>query len=140
MNKELVRSFGIVLVSSILGLPGALLAETPPGPAEAAGQKVDQAAAVAGQKYEATKESLGVRAGQAGAYMDDTAITAKVKAEIFRDPALKVLQISVTTTNGVVNLSGAVDSQQSIDRAVTIARYTQDVRLVENALVIKSVQ
>jgi hyperosmotically inducible periplasmic protein len=45
--------------------------------------------------------------------MDDAAITAKIKAEILSDPLLKISQINVTTVNGVVKLSGLVDSQQS---------------------------
>jgi hypothetical protein len=68
-------------------------------------------------------------------YMDDSAITAKIKAEILSDPLLKVSQINVTTTNGVVSLSGTVDSQQSIDRALAIARSVKDVKSVENGLV-----
>jgi len=51
------------------------------------------------------------------------------------DPLLKVSQISVTTTNGVVKLSGTVDSQQGIDRATEIARSVKDVKSVENSLV-----
>ena len=89
---------------------------------------------------EPTKESLGERAEKAGQYIDDAAITAKVKTEIFADPALKVLQINVTTTNGVVTLSGVVDSQESIDRALEIARSNRDVKSVENNLVVKSVR
>lgn len=69
--------------------------------------------------------------------MDDSAITAKIKAGILSDPLLKVSQISVTTTNGVVNLSGVVDSQQSIDRAMEIARSNPNVKSVENSLVIQ---
>ena len=139
MNQSM-RSVRIVLVSSMLGVPGALLAEAPPGPAETAGQQVDQAATSAGHMLEATKESLGEQAEKAGQYIDDAAITAKVKTEIFADPALKVLQINVTTTNGVVTLSGVVDSQESIDRALEIARSNRDVKSVENNLVVKSVR
>jgi len=62
-------------------------------------------------------------------------ITAKVKAEILSDPLLKVSQINVTTTNGVVKLSGTVDSQQGIDRATEIALSVKDVKSVENSLV-----
>ncbi len=67
--------------------------------------------------------------------MGDAAITAKIKAEILADPLLKVSQIEVTTTNGVVKLSGTVDSQESIDRAMEIARSLKDVKSVDNALV-----
>jgi hyperosmotically inducible protein len=58
-----------------------------------------------------------------------------VKAEILSDPLLKVSQINVTTTNGVVKLSGTVDSQQGIDRATEIALSVKDVKSVENSLV-----
>jgi hyperosmotically inducible protein len=37
----------------------------------------------------------------------------------------------------VVTLSGDVDSQQSIDRAMEIARSVKDVKSVENSLVVK---
>jgi hyperosmotically inducible protein len=69
--------------------------------------------------------------------MDDSAITAKIKAEILSDPLLKVSQINVTTTNNVVMLSGVVDSQQSIDRAMEIVRSVKNVKSVENNLVVK---
>lgn len=48
---------------------------------------------------------------------------------------LNVSQIEVTTTNGVVRLSGTVNSQQSIDRAMEIARSVKDVKSVDTALV-----
>ena len=45
-----------------------------------------------------------------GAYVDNSAITGKVKTAILKDPALKVMQIDVTTYKNVVQLSGFVDS------------------------------
>ena len=47
----------------------------------------------------ATRES-------AGEYVDDTAITAKVKAQFVKDPMVKALDVSVETFKGVVALSG----------------------------------
>jgi len=70
--------------------------------------------------------------------MDDAAITVKVKAAIANDPVIKLSQITVTTTNGVVRLSGVVDSPQSIDRALEIARTVKNVHSTENDLVVKS--
>jgi len=69
--------------------------------------------------------------------MDDSAITAKIKAQILSDSLLKVSQINVTTSNGVVKLSGVVDSQQSIDRAMEITRSVKNVKSVENGLGVK---
>jgi hyperosmotically inducible protein len=53
------------------------------------------------------------------------------------DPLLKSSQINVITSNGVVTLSGGVDSQQSSDRAMQITRSVKDVQLVENNLAVK---
>jgi hyperosmotically inducible protein len=72
-----------------------------------------------------------------GEYMDDSVITAKIKQDILGDPLLKSSQISVTTENGVVKLSGTVDSQQSIDRVKAIAQSVTDVKAVESELAIK---
>jgi hyperosmotically inducible protein len=107
------------------------------GTAEKAGAKVDQAAEKVSEKIAGTKEAISEKAEKTGEYMNDTAITAKIKADILSDPLLKVSQINVITTNGVVALSGVVDSQQSIDRAMEIAKSVKDVKSVENGLVVK---
>lgn len=73
----------------------------------------------------------------AGEYVDDSTITTKVKAAIFEDPALKTLQIGVTTYKGVVQLSGFVDSRDMAGRAGEVARKVSGVRDVKNDLVVK---
>jgi osmotically-inducible protein OsmY len=72
-----------------------------------------------------------------GAYVDDTVITTKVKAAIFNESTLKTLQINVKSYNGVVQLSGFVDSQQSITKAGEVARNVENVVSVQNDLVLK---
>jgi osmotically-inducible protein OsmY len=72
-----------------------------------------------------------------GQYVDDSVITTKVKGEIFNDPALKSMQISVKTYKGVVQLSGFVDSQLSVKKAGEVARGVENVTSVENDLVVK---
>ena len=72
-----------------------------------------------------------------GEYVDDSTITAKVKAAIFDDPALKVLQISVETFKGTVQLSGFVNSPQAVSRAAEVARGVSGVRSVKNDLLVK---
>ena len=123
--------FIVFLMAFVLGMAGC----QQEGTAEKAGQKVDQTAEKAGQKIGEAKEAGVEKAAKVEEYMDDSAITAKIKAEILSDALLKVSQINVTTTNGVVSLSGTVDSQQSIDRALEIARSVKDVKSVENGLV-----
>ncbi|TCT19148.1 BON domain-containing protein [Thiobaca trueperi] len=105
--------------------------------AEDAGKSIDQTVEKTGTTMDEAKESAGERTEKTGSYMDDSAITTKVKAEILGDPMLKVLQIHVTTTDGVVYLSGEVDSQQSIDRAKEVAEGVKHVKSVTSALVVK---
>jgi osmotically-inducible protein OsmY len=72
-----------------------------------------------------------------GQYVDDSVITSKVKANIFEEPTLKTLQINVKTFKGVVQLSGFVDSPQSVTRAGQVAAGIEGVKSVENDLLIK---
>lgn len=72
-----------------------------------------------------------------GQYVDDSAITTKVKSAIFTDPSLKVLQITVETYKGVVQLSGFVDSAQSMKKAGEVAGGVEGVKEVKNDLIVK---
>ena len=72
-----------------------------------------------------------------GEYVDDSTITAKVKAAIFDDPALKVLQINVETFKGTVQLSGFVNSPQAVSRAAEVAGRVSGVKSVKNNLLVK---
>jgi len=73
-----------------------------------------------------------------GEFVDDSVITTKVKAQIFDDPTLKVMQINVETFKGEVQLSGFVNSSLASVRAVEVARSVQGVRSVKNSLVVKN--
>jgi len=72
-----------------------------------------------------------------GEYIDDSVITTKVKAAIFNEPELKVLQISVETYKQVVQLSGFVGTYAQITKAGNVARAVAGVRSVSNNLQIK---
>jgi osmotically-inducible protein OsmY len=67
-----------------------------------------------------------------GEYVDDSVITGKVKTAIFNDPTLKVNEINVETFKGVVQLSGFVNSQADINKAVQVARGVAGVKSVKN--------
>jgi hyperosmotically inducible protein len=100
-------------------------------PAETTGQKIDRAA----DKVAAATERA---TDKAGAAVDDVAITTKVKSAVFAEPGLKTLQIGVDTKEGVVTLSGVVDTPVMKDRAVQIAHQVDGVRSVVDNLAIKS--
>ncbi|MGB7998032.1 MAG: BON domain-containing protein [Photobacterium halotolerans] len=72
-----------------------------------------------------------------GEYFDDSVITTKVKAAIFNDPQLKSLEISVETFKGVVQLSGFVKSQASVQKAGSLAKGVPGVKSVDNNLSVK---
>ena len=72
-----------------------------------------------------------------GEYVDDSVLTTKVKGAIFNDPSLKTLQISVKTYKGVVQLSGFVDTQQSVTKAGSLAGGVEGVVSVQNDLIVK---
>ena len=72
-----------------------------------------------------------------GQYMDDTAITAKVKSAILNEPSLKSAEINVETFKGRVQLSGFVSSRANIDRAVQVAQAVPGVGSVANDMRVK---
>jgi hypothetical protein len=72
-----------------------------------------------------------------GQYIDDTVITAKVKAAIFDDSLTKASEINVETYKGVVQLSGFVSSQAAASRAVDLARGVNGVKSVKNDMRLK---
>jgi len=72
-----------------------------------------------------------------GQYLDSSMITAKVKTALLNEPGLKSTKIHVTTFKGEVRLSGFVDSQANMDKAVKIARGVKGVTAVNNDLKLK---
>ncbi|MEE4252721.1 MAG: BON domain-containing protein [Desulfuromusa sp.] len=72
-----------------------------------------------------------------GQYIDNSVITSKVKAAIFKEPTLKTLQINVESFKGEVQLSGFVDSSQNVTKAGEVARGVEGVVSVKNDLVVK---
>jgi osmotically-inducible protein OsmY len=85
---------------------------------------------VAGCGATPTRESTGE-------YIDDTAITTRVKAAIFNDATLKATEINVETFKGVVQLSGFVGRAGDIDQATAVARSVSGVKSVKNDLRLK---
>ena len=67
-------------------------------------------------------------------YAGDTAITSEVKAKLLADDIVPSRKVKVETTEGVVQLSGTVDSQAQSDRAESIAKAIDGVKSVKNDL------
>jgi BON domain len=66
-----------------------------------------------------------------GEVIDDTLITGKIKASFAADPQVSALAIDVDTANGVVTLTGVVDSENERQRAIQLAQGIEGVQRVE---------
>jgi hyperosmotically inducible protein len=87
----------------------------------------------------AVRNDLAVRSGveTTGNAVDDSMITAKVKARLLDSPDTKARDIHVATAKGVVELAGSVDSPTEKAHAEDLARQIDGVRDVVNRLTIK---
>jgi osmotically-inducible protein OsmY len=147
-----IKNPALTLVISMLLAAGLAACDSNPGPAASAGQKIDEVAAVASEKVEQTtadaSKSIGETADKVGAVVgeqtakaevavNDAEITTRIKGVIFETPGLKTLQISVDTVNGVVALTGNVDTQEQIDTAGSLATSVTGVKEVKNNLLVK---
>ena len=72
-----------------------------------------------------------------GKKVDAGIITSKLKAELLSDPLVKSFDIKVVTRDDEVLLTGFVDNQAQVDRAMEVARGIDGVRLVRNEMSIK---
>jgi hyperosmotically inducible periplasmic protein len=95
------------------------------------------AAALAGLGACASSEDRAARRS-AGEFTDDAALTAKVKSAIATDAGAKTAAaVNVETYRGVVQLTGFVDSDEQVTRAVSAAKKVQGVRSVKNDIRLK---
>ncbi len=86
-----------------------------------------------------TAAGCAVSRGQqtAGAYIDDSAITASVKTRMLEDERVAGTSITVETLNGTVMLSGFAKSQAEKAAAESIARKVDGVKAVKNQITVR---
>ena len=72
-----------------------------------------------------------------GTVIDDSVLTASVKTALLADPDIKSFDIKVETRKGEVLLSGFVDNQAQIERAIAVARSVANVKSVDNKVALK---
>jgi len=100
-----------------------------------------------GNKSDATNAQAGTTATQSqsgmtnhamgqktGAALSDAAITTKVKAKFASDSTVSATKMHVDTDNGVVKLTGTAKSQDEAAKAAEIAKSTEGVASVDNAI------
>ncbi|EOC0001297.1 molecular chaperone OsmY [Cronobacter turicensis] len=121
MNKtKISKTLLAVVLGSVMASSSAFAensaAESTKSTADSAGQKIDSSM------------------NKVGNFMDDSAITAKVKAALVDDEQIKSTDISVKTEKSVVTLSGFVESQTQAEEAVKIAKGVEGVASVSDKL------
>jgi osmotically-inducible protein OsmY len=110
-----------------------------------AGREIDQAASKAGEKIDqgadkaqsAARDAAAVakeKAGEVLTVVDDSAITASVKADLLKDPKLSSQKVDVRTQEGQVTLTGSVSDAAAKQRASEVAAAVSGVQKVNNEL------
>jgi len=93
--------------------------------------KTESTADTAGQKIDSSVKDVGN-------FMDDSSITAKVKAALVDHDNIKSTDISVKTDKKVVTLSGFVESQAQAEQAVSVAKGVEGVSSVSDKLHVRN--
>lgn len=117
---KISKTLMAVMLGSALASGSAFAADT-------ATDKAQNTASSAGDKIDSSMNKVGD-------FMDDSTITAKVKAALVDDESIKSTDISVKTDKKVVTLSGFVESQQQAEKAVSIAKGVEGVTSVSDKL------
>lgn len=73
-----------------------------------------------------------------GSYIDDSAITANVKAKLAEDQTVSAMAIGVETLKGVVQLSGFAKTAEEKQLAERLTRAVSGVKQVRNDIVVRS--
>ena len=100
--------------------------------------RVENRLRIKGESRDAAASGTAERRDPASAEEPDAWITAKVQAKYFVDPDVKGRNIDVDTSQGVVTLSGEVQSESERRQAVAIARNTDGVKSVTDRLQLRS--
>lgn len=104
---------------------------------ETVGQRVDKAIDKTNETAQKAGEKISEAAKSTGAAIEDSMITASIKAELMKEPSVSALKIDVDTVKGEVTLKGEADSDAARERAERIATAVAGVVKVNNAISVK---
>ncbi|KAA8999414.1 molecular chaperone OsmY [Affinibrenneria salicis] len=122
-KTKMTQSLIAIVLGSVLAGGSAMAEET-------LTQKAEGIASKAGDKVDSSVQ-------HAKNYVNDSTTTAKVKSALTEDKTIKSSDISVSTDDGVVTLSGFVSSQQQATQAVALASKAEGVKSVSDKLQVK---
>lgn len=84
-----------------------------------------------------TTKAIASGANKVGDYLDDATITTVIKGKFVNTKGLDAFDIRVKTNDGVVELSGQVDTQAQVTLAEEVAKQVDGVKKVENKISVK---
>jgi hyperosmotically inducible periplasmic protein len=87
-----------------------------------------------GQVVREKAREIGARVADA---TSDARVTGAIKAKLVKEPSLSALSISVNTTDGVVTLSGRVQTHEDVKKAMDLALSTDGCNKVISTLQVK---
>lgn len=129
--------FRLIILLVVAGAIGAYMLGWRPGgrTAATAERQIDK---IDSAKVKEVGAELGAKASEAASAAQtaiaDGSITAKIKAKLALDDTVKARDIHVSYANGVVTLTGTVETAAERKRAVDLARETSGVRSVADKL------
>jgi hyperosmotically inducible protein len=132
----------ILLLIVLVGVGGFLLGWWTFGDANRGARETRDTVGTAGEASTEKAREVGAQVGETAAVaanqaknaLANGAITAKIKSKMTLDDTLEAMTIDVDTSNGVVTLSGTVDTEAQRQRALQLARETDGVRQVVDRL------
>jgi hyperosmotically inducible protein len=119
----------VILITILIGVSACNKQNS----AESAVKSIDTA-------IENTSSEVKYNSQKMGVYMDDSVVTAKVKAALLADSGMQVFEINVETAKGITTLQGAVDSNKNKKNVEVMIAGIDGVKHVNNELVIESVE
>ncbi|WP_420811688.1 molecular chaperone OsmY [Kluyvera georgiana] len=131
LDNESIKSTDISVKTDkkVVTLSGFVQSQAQAEAAVAAAKTVEGVASVSDKLHVRDSKESSIKG-----YAGDTATTSEVKAKLLADDIVPSRNVKVETTDGVVQLSGTVESQAQSDRAESVAKAVEGVKSVKNDL------
>lgn len=131
LDNESIESTDISVKTDkkVVTLSGFVQSQAQAEAAVAAAKTVEGVASVSDKLHVRDSKESSIKG-----YAGDTATTSEVKAKLLADDIVPSRNVKVETTDGVVQLSGTVESQAQSERAESVAKAVEGVKSVKNDL------
>lgn len=130
LNKGVATIFASMMIVS------GLVACEKSGPAEKMGKKIDQAtdsaSSAISESADKTKQAVANQERKAKVVINDSEITLKIKGALLNEKNIDSLKVLVDTNNGVVTLTGFINTEANRTKVIKIAESVDGVSSVNS--------